>query len=165
MPSYKLTYFDITGLAEIHRFLFAYGNIKYEDFRIQMDEWNALKPKTPFGKLPTLEIDGVVYHQSLAIARYLAKIVGIGGKNDMEDFLINIALDTVHDFRENTLKPIYEFDPKVREELMNKMFNEHLTFFLPKLDAMVKENNGYFALGRVSIEFIFLVCETYRTFF
>lgn len=27
----------------------------------------------PFGKVPILEIDGVIIHQSLAIARYLAK--------------------------------------------------------------------------------------------
>lgn len=30
----------------------------------------------PFGKLPVLEVDGVIIHQSLAIARYLARESG-----------------------------------------------------------------------------------------
>lgn len=30
----------------------------------------------PFGKLPVLEVDGVIIHQSLAMARYLAREAG-----------------------------------------------------------------------------------------
>lgn len=30
----------------------------------------------PFGKVPILEVDGVIIHQSLAIARYLARETG-----------------------------------------------------------------------------------------
>lgn len=71
MTKFKLTYFDIAGLGEVLRFLFAYGDIKYEDNRINLEEWDALKPKTKWGFLPILEIDGVEYYQCLAQARYL----------------------------------------------------------------------------------------------
>lgn len=51
------------------------------------------------GHLPVLEIDGIQVHQSVAIARYVAKVVGLAGKNDWENLLIDIAVDNVNDFR------------------------------------------------------------------
>lgn len=44
MTSYKVTYFDITALAEPIRFLLSYLNIDFEDFRFQREQWPALKP-------------------------------------------------------------------------------------------------------------------------
>lgn len=39
----KITYFDITGLAEPARWLLSYGKIDFEDHRITHEEWPALK--------------------------------------------------------------------------------------------------------------------------
>jgi len=44
MPSYKLTYFDIRGKAEIIRIIFAQLGVEYEDIRIRQDKWADLKP-------------------------------------------------------------------------------------------------------------------------
>lgn len=43
MPAYKVTYFNIKGLAEPMRYLLAYGNIDYEDVRVEKENWPALK--------------------------------------------------------------------------------------------------------------------------
>lgn len=43
-PTYKLCYFDLKGLAEPIRLMFAYGGINYEDVRIQSEEWPTIKP-------------------------------------------------------------------------------------------------------------------------
>ena len=39
MSTYKLTYFDIRGKAEIIRLIFAQAGVEYEDIRIGQDEW------------------------------------------------------------------------------------------------------------------------------
>lgn len=53
----------------------------------------------PFGQVPILEIDGKVIHQSMAITRYLAKLVKLVGKDDMEALEIDSVVDTVNDLR------------------------------------------------------------------
>lgn len=53
--------------------------------------------------MPILEYNGKVYHQSLAICRYLAKKVKLIGKDDEEDLEIDAAVDTVNDFRTSML--------------------------------------------------------------
>lgn len=53
----------------------------------------------PFGQMPVLEVDGIRVHQSVAIARYVAKRVGLAGSNDWESLQIDIVVDTFNDFR------------------------------------------------------------------
>lgn len=53
----------------------------------------------PFGQMPVLDIDGKIHAQSTAISRYLAKQVGLFGKDDLENLQIDIAVDLFHDFR------------------------------------------------------------------
>lgn len=44
MPTYKLTYFPITALAEPIRFLLNYADIEFEDVRFDRKDWPKLKP-------------------------------------------------------------------------------------------------------------------------
>ena len=44
----------------------------------------------------------------------------------------------------------YEPDKEVKEKKYVTLNNETSPFYLDKLDSLVKENNGYFALGRVN---------------
>jgi hypothetical protein len=45
MPEYKLTYYDIKGLGEPVRYIFAVAGVDYEDYRIHKDD-------TTYPKLP-----------------------------------------------------------------------------------------------------------------
>lgn len=51
--------------------------------------------------MPTLEVDGQVACQSIAILRYLGKRFGIAGSNDWEDLLVDSVVDTFADFRQS----------------------------------------------------------------
>ncbi|KAK1939309.1 Glutathione S-transferase [Phytophthora citrophthora] len=63
--------------APISRLIFNYGDISFNDHRIVYAGIATLKPTLPFGQLPVLELDGVVYAQSMAITRYAAKLAGL----------------------------------------------------------------------------------------
>lgn len=76
MPRYKLTYFDVPGRGRITRYLFLLAGIEFEDNRISFEAWPELKPKTPLGQMPYLDVEGQeTIVQSVAIERYVAKLV------------------------------------------------------------------------------------------
>lgn len=113
-PAYKLTYFNSRGVTEPIRFIFKYANIEFEDVRVTSEEWVKLKAseylltyflqivkkpilETPFGQLPTLEHNGKVVNQSIAIARYAAKKANLAGNDDWENLEIDSVVDTLTD--------------------------------------------------------------------
>lgn len=50
-------------------------------------------------QVPVLEIDGKLYHQSIAIVRFLAKQFNLTGKDEHEDIVIDTAYETIADLR------------------------------------------------------------------
>jgi len=74
-PAFKLTYFNIEAAAEKVRLAFVLYGIDFVDDRIQFGEWADLKPKTKYGQLPLLSIDGAEpVAQSLAMLRYVGRL-------------------------------------------------------------------------------------------
>jgi len=149
-PTFTLFYFNVKALAEPIRFLFAYGAQEYEDVRVTRDEWPALKPTMPMGQMPVLEVDGHRVHQSISMARYVAKRVGLGGTNDWENLIIDTAVDTVNDFRLKIAVVSYEPDDEVKEKKNITLTTEVIPFYLEKLDAIAQDNGGHLALGRLT---------------
>lgn len=90
----------------------------------------------------------------MAITRYVAKQVGLVGANAWEDLEIEIAVDTINDLRQKIAVVNYEADEAVQAKKRVPLNEETLPFYLEKLDALVKENNGHFALGKVSDTFV-----------
>lgn len=149
MPTYKLTYFPVKALAEPIRFLFNYAGIPFEDIRFDREDWPKIKPTTPYGQVPMLEVDGKTVAQSTAIARYLAKQYGLAGKNDWEALEIDATVDTIHDVRARLAAFHYEEDANTKAA-KQKIANEQVPFYLERLDAQVAKNGGYFVGGALS---------------
>src|SRR5690242_16163276 len=97
--SVKFTYFKFRSLGELSRFIFAYAKAPYEDIRIDpldpagWQQWLDMQPSTPFRTLPILEIDGKVYGQSVAIARFLAKKYKLAGTTEEEQAHVDAVVD------------------------------------------------------------------------
>lgn len=119
-PTIKITYFDITGKAELLRLILSAGNMDFEDIRIKKEDWPALKPSkwiitktfdvgslleqrvyfpiaAPFGQLPTMEYDGEIYAQTNAIAKFLAKKAGLAGNDDLEQLKMDMFMEYMND--------------------------------------------------------------------
>ncbi|XP_056647762.1 glutathione S-transferase-like [Diorhabda carinulata] len=149
-PQYKLTYFNVTALGEPIRFLLSYGNIDFEDVRIEMEQWPSLKPSTPFGQLPLFEHNGKVIHQSMAIARYCAKLVKLTGSNDWEALEIDSAVDTINDLRQKIAQYHYEPNEELKASKKKPLVEETVPFYIERLEAKVKDNDGYFACKKLT---------------
>lgn len=149
MPSYKLIYFDVTGLGEPIRYLLHQSGIKFEDKMIKFDEWPAIKPTTPLGQLPVLEIDGKPHVQSKAIGRLLAKKNKLYGANDNDAYQIDSTIDFFEDLR--YIVSMYhwaendELKKKWKEQIDTK-----LPFTLEKLEEQIKKNHGCLVSGKLS---------------
>mmetsp|Transcript_38466 Transcript_38466/g.46414 ORF Transcript_38466/g.46414 Transcript_38466/m.46414 type:complete len:228 (-) Transcript_38466:410-1093(-) len=72
MSKIKLTYFNIEAAAEKIRLAMVLTKTPFEDNRVDFKDWGAMKPTTPFGQLPLMEIDGGdPITQSFAMLRYI----------------------------------------------------------------------------------------------
>lgn len=148
--TYTLFYFNVKALAEPLRYLFAHGGIEYEDVRVTRDEWPALKPTMPMGQMPVLEVDGQRVHQSISMARFLAKTIGLSGSNPWEDLQIDIVVDTINDFRLKIAVVSYEPEDEIKEKKLVTLNTEVIPFYLEKLEQTVKDNDGHLALGKLT---------------
>jgi glutathione S-transferase len=70
----KLTYFDAPmSRGEECRLALHVAGMEFEDHRIARDAWPALKPGTPYGGLPVLELPG---HPPLAQSNAILVLIG-----------------------------------------------------------------------------------------
>lgn len=162
MPTYKLSYFNVRGVAETARLLLAAGKQDYEDhrFNISVDmkdgkpdfstmkrpEFDAAKAAGELdgacGKLPLLTVDGVhKIGQSKAIERYLAKQIGMAGASDVEAAQIDAVAETVRDIKDSYQKA------KGEDATKEKFFAEDLPANLAQLEKSLPAGSGPWLIG------------------
>lgn len=146
---YKLIYFNVKGLAETSRILFALGNIKYKDFRFPfniIDSKNHIYEKKEFekiknegklkismNKLPILEIttsDGKRHYipQSKSIERYIAKKCNLMGSNEIEEARVDAICECIRDIKER-----YKMHED-KESYFEDMFENELNLLVDVFD-------------------------------
>ena len=137
MSQYKLTYFNIRGRAELIRLILTQAGVQYEDKRITKEEWGELKPKTPYGCVPILEVEGKTLSGSLEIARFVAERHGLAGSNDLENAEIAGIMDCIRDFVLAFVKFVFEKDETRKAELKKKFDEEDTPRYLSLLEKRV----------------------------
>jgi len=112
LPTIKLQYFNIQGVTEKVRLALTLGRIPFEDERVPFDQWGELKPKTPYGQLPLMHIDGgEPMAQSDAMLRYAGKLaterMGVPLYPSEDMLQIEEALGLVGDMSRDFRNPVY----------------------------------------------------------
>ncbi|MCA9717581.1 MAG: glutathione S-transferase family protein [Myxococcales bacterium] len=121
MTKPRLTYFDFSGRGEDARLAYFIAGVDFEDNRIKGAAWRELKPSTPFGGLPTLEIEGKgVLAQSNAILTYIGREHGLHPQDNWEAARHEALMAAVEELRgaiSRTLGLSPDEKRRVREEL------------------------------------------------
>ncbi|MDJ0514360.1 MAG: glutathione S-transferase [Methyloceanibacter sp.] len=152
MSDLKLTYFDFHGgRGEPARLALSMGGVPFVDDRIPIAEWPERKAGTPFGAVPTLQVDGKTLTQSNAINRYVAKLTGLYPSDFWQAALCDEAMDAVEDVVNQIGSTMFLPDDEKkskREALTEGMF----PLYLKQLSKNLEENGGrYFADDRLTI--------------
>merc|ERR1712032_800341 len=151
LSTMKITYFDIRGRAETARLVLAYAEVTYEDDRLPFppnEDWSAKKPSVTLGQLPTLEVGDKTLHQSMAIARYLAKENGLAGANNLEGAQCDEIVDFISDMQNAIYTSHYTKDPAGRDAALKEVFTKTVPEGLLKLETYLNGNNGKFFCGK-----------------
>jgi len=120
-------------------------------------EWQAVKPKTPFGHLPMLEVrdeaDKLVLTlaQSQTIARYLARQFGLAGQNAQEQSLAEMYCDQLHDMGYAFIQDffnVHQASDAVRQSKLDKYFTETVPTEFARFEAQLERNNTGFLVGQ-----------------
>ena len=154
MPGYKLYYFNTKGRGELIRWIFIQAGVPFEDVRLSDQDWATFKPKTPYGKIPVLEIDG---KQLLAgsgpIARYVAEQHGLAGSSAFENAELASLYDLVDDFQDKMVLMFFEKDEARQAELKKNFEEKHIPEFLGIIEKCIVENvskNGWIYSSKIT---------------
>ena len=98
MPG-KLTYFGLGGRAEGIRSMLAHANFDYEDCRLTLEQFGAMKAQGafPLGSAPIWEEDGMVVAQSCTILRGLGIRLGYYAEDSETCWCIDSIVDFIED--------------------------------------------------------------------
>lgn len=150
--SYKVYYFAINGKGAFIRALLSSQKIQFEDFKVEREDWPALKGtnKFEFGQLPALEVDGKVYTQTWAICHYIASKFDLLGTNEDEEYLINSLVASFEDFFPKyrpVVMPMNDTEISQAAELLKQFQEVHAPFFLKIYEERFKKHGGQYVVG------------------
>lgn len=152
MPHLKLNYFDVhRGRAEPARLALHMGGIAFEDHRFPHEAFADFRTATPFGQVPTLEVDGVHVTQCDSITRYAGQLAGLYPSDPLQALLCDEVMYVVEEGSVRmgaTYRLVGEEQKAARLALVNGSIPVYLTW----LQAQLKAHGGeYFADNRLTV--------------
>jgi glutathione S-transferase len=148
-PKYKLVYFNFRGRGELIRLLLHAAGVTFEDARVELTAWPALKPKTPEGTLPFMEIDGRVFGETMPLARYIAKKYNLFCKNDLDSLTADIILNYIEDIKTAVGRARNEasLTDAQKAEIQGHVKSVLLPKLLTRMEARLAENKSGYLIG------------------
>ena len=145
-----LYYFKIPfWRAEVTRLSLYIGNIPFEDYRIEGDDYDKFKKTgelpnkkiAPFKQLPVLDVDGKIFAQTGAIARFCGKLSGLYPKNDdYKAALIDQIIEGAQDINYLVTLSSRDKDPEKKKVARDILATRHLPKWFKFLEDLLKQN-------------------------
>ncbi len=145
-----LYYFKIPfWRAEVTRLSLYIADIPFVDYRIEGDEYDEFKKTgklpngkvAPFKQLPVLEVDGRIFAQTGAIARYCGKLSGLYPKNDdYKSALIDQIIEAAQDINFLVTLSGKDKDPDKKKIAREILATRHLPKWFQYLENLNKQN-------------------------
>jgi glutathione S-transferase len=153
MHKLRLTYFDVNGArGETARLAMTIGQVPFEDRRLSFEQFRALKPELPFGKVPVLEIDGQVVAQSNGINRFVGKLAGLYPEDALQALYCDEAMDAVEDISVKVAPTLFMKDEAEKKRLREELADGAISFYLKALANRLEARGGmWFADGRLTV--------------
>ena len=145
-----LYYFKIPfWRAEVTRLSLFIADIPFDDHRIEGDEYDKFKKTgilpngkiAPFKQLPVLEVDGKIFAQTGAIARYCGKLSGLYPKDDdYKSALIDQIIEAAQDINFLVTLSGRDKDPEKKKVARDILATRHLPKWFQYLENLNKQN-------------------------
>jgi glutathione S-transferase len=152
MTQLKLTYFDVHGgRAEPVRLALAIGGIAFEDHRFTFPEFAEVRKATPFGQVPTLQVDGVQVTQCDSILRYAGKLAGLYPTDPFQALLCDEVMYVVEEAAVK-IGPTFRMTGDAQKEARLALVNGAMPVYLGWLQSQLLAHGGeYFADKRLTV--------------
>ena len=152
MSQLKLTYFDFHGgRAEPTRLALHMGGIAFEDHRFSFAEFAEVRKTTPFGQVPTLDVDGVQVTQSDAITRYVGKLTGLYPTDPYQALLCDEVLSAIEDLT-SKLTPSFGLTGDAMLAARTAYVEGPMKTYVAWLERQLLAHGGeFFADGRLTV--------------
>jgi glutathione S-transferase len=140
MSQYRLSYFDFSGSrGEDCRLALVAAGVPFEDRRLKHGEWPTLKPNTPFGSVPMLEVEGKPpLAHSNAILTYVGQSHGLLPSDPWRAALHVAILESVEDVR-HALSPSGRIsDPAEKQKAREEFASGPLTTWAERIEAQIE---------------------------
>lgn len=152
MPQFKLNYFDFHGgRGEPIRLALHLGGVAFEDHRFSFAQFPAVRKATPFGQVPTLEVDGAHITQCDALLRYAGKLAGLYPTDPLQALLcdeVNFVVEEANMRLGPTFRMSGEEQKTARLALVNGSMPVYLAWLQNRLQA---QGGEYFADQRLTV--------------
>ena len=153
MPKLELSYFDFHGgRGEPARLALYIGGIDFEDNRLGFAEWSKLKPSTPFGSMPLLEVDGQLLTQCNAINRYVGKLAGLYPEDRWQAALCDEVMDVVEDITHKLTPTFMMKDEAEKKAARQALADGPISLYLKAVAGLLQQHGGqYFADAQLTV--------------
>ena len=145
-----LYYFKIPfWRAEVSRLALFMGDIPFTDYRINKQEYDIFKKlgklpnniTAPFKQLPVLEVDGKIFAQTGAIARFCGKLSGLyPTNNDYDSALIDQIIEASQDINFMVTLSNRDKDPQKMKLSREILATKHLPKMFQFLENLIDNN-------------------------